>query len=111
VRLSYHSLLEYDVESEWEITDLRTPTKIVGIELTISANTISILSSSYINSILVKEGLEQCNAVSTPLDPHVILVLKPEPEGNIGDRSNAYARLLGKLQYIANATRHTSHTR
>ena len=103
-RPSHRSLLGYDVESEWEITDLGTPTKIVGIELTISADAISISSSSYINSILAKEGLEQCNAVSTPLDPHVILVLKPEPEGNIGDRSNAYARLLGELQYIANAT-------
>jgi len=92
------------MESEWEITDLGTPMKIVGIELTISADAISISLSSYINSILAKEGLEQCNAVSTPLDPHVILALKPEPEGNIGDRSNAYARLLGELEYIANAT-------
>ena len=43
------------------------------------------------------------NAVSTPLDPNMQLV--PNPEGNIGNRSNSFARLLGELQYIANATR------
>jgi len=42
------------------------------------------------------------NAVSTPLDPNMQLV--PNPEGNIGNRSNSFARLLGELQYIANAT-------
>ena len=72
-----------DVESEWEITDLRMPTKIVSIKLAISADVISISLSSYINSILAKEGLDQCNTVTTPLDPHIILV--PNPEGNIGD--------------------------
>ncbi len=101
-----------DIEDEWEITDLRTPTKIVGIELAISTNHISISSNNYINSILQREGLDSCNAVTTPLDPHIILV--PNPEGNMGDRSNAFAMgdrsnafasLLGKLQYIANATR------
>jgi hypothetical protein len=29
----------------------------------------------------------------------------PNPNGNVGDRSNAYTSLLGKLQYIATATR------
>ena len=38
-----------------------------------------------------------------PLDPNVPLV--PNPEGNEGDHSNSFARLLGELQYIANTTR------
>ena len=92
-----------DIESEWQITDLGTPTKIVGIELTITPDSIFISSSSYINSILQKEMLDRCNAVSTPLDPNV--TLEANPEENISDRSNPYARLLGELQYVANATR------
>jgi len=92
-----------DVESEWEITDMGTPTKIVGIELKISLDEISISSSSYIKSILEKELLERCNPVSMPLDPNI--PLEPNPEGNEGDQSNSYARLLGELQYIASATR------
>ena len=54
-----------DVSSEWEITDLGTPTKIVGIELAISPDHISISSTGYINAILARERMESCNAVST----------------------------------------------
>ncbi len=92
-----------DIESEWEVTDLGTPTKIVGIELTITDEYISISSSQYIENVLRKEGMAQSNAVSTPLDHNI--PLEPNPKGNLGDRSNSFARLLGELQYIANATR------
>jgi hypothetical protein len=92
-----------DIESEWEVTDLGTPTKIVGIELSISPDSISISSSKYIDNILLKEKMNRSNAVSTPLDPNI--PIEPNPEGNIGDRSNSFARLLGELQYVANATR------
>ena len=92
-----------DIESEWEVTDLGTPTKIVGIELTIAPDAISISSSKYIDNILLKENMARSNSVSTPLDHNV--PIEPNPEGNIGDRSNSFARLLGELQYIANATR------
>ena len=95
--------MKSDIKSEWEVTDLGEPTKIVGIEITMTPDSIAISSSKYIESILRKEGLERSNAVSTPLDPNVILV--PNPEGNAGDRSNSFARLLGELQYIACATR------
>ena len=37
-----------DVSNEWEIMDLGTPTKIIGIELAISLDTISISSMKYI---------------------------------------------------------------
>jgi hypothetical protein len=92
-----------DIKSKWEITDLGIPSKIVGIELTISPDAIFISSSKYIESILQREDLGRTNCVSTPLDPNIALV--PNPEGKDGDRSNAYASLLGELQYIANATR------
>ena len=91
-----------DVENEWEITDLGTPSKIVGIELTISPDSIFISSSKYINSILLREDLGRTNSVSMPLDPNITLV--PNPEGSDGDRSNLFASLLGELQYIANTT-------
>jgi hypothetical protein len=92
-----------DVSNEWEITDLGVPTRIVGIELAISPDAISISSSSYINTILAREKMDTCNSVSTPLDPKVVLV--PNPEANEINRSNDFARLLGELQYISNATR------
>jgi len=91
-----------DVESKWEITDLGIPSKIVGIELTISPDSIFISSSKYIDAILLRENLGRINSVSTPLNPNITLV--PNPEGNDGNQSNSFASLLGELQYIANAT-------
>ena len=51
-----------DVENEWEITNIGIPTKIIGIELMIAPDSISISSSRYIESILIKEGLDKSNA-------------------------------------------------
>jgi hypothetical protein len=92
-----------DVKSEWEITDLGEPSKIVGIEITRTQDTIAISSSKYIETILLKEGLGKINSVTTPLDPNV--PIEPNPEGNEGNRSNSFARLLGELQYVATTTR------
>jgi len=89
-----------DVAKEWKVTDLGEPQKIIGIEITRSPECITISLSKYIKSILHKEGHEHCNPVSTPLDPNVQLV--PNPDGEIRNCSNSFARLLGELQYVAN---------
>ena len=78
-----------DIEREWEVTDLGELSKIVGININQTEDFISILQIKYIESILQREGIEHCNAVSTPLDPNVPLL--PNLEGNKGSRSNSYA--------------------
>jgi len=95
--------MKSDIKAEWEVTDLGEPSKIVGIEITMSKDSIAISQRRYIESILKKEGLERANPVGMPLDPNT--PLEPNPEGNEGNRSNSFARLLGELQFIANATR------
>jgi hypothetical protein len=95
--------IKNDLHSHWEMTDLGEPSKIVGIEVKQSQNSITISQKLYIESILKREGMERANPVGMPLDPNV--PLEPNPEGNEGNRSNSYAKLLGELQYIANATR------
>ena len=92
-----------DIRSEWEVTDLGELSKIVRIEITMSPESIAISQHKYIEYVLDKEKLERCNSVGTLLDPNI--PLEPNPEGSQGDCSNSYARLLGKLQYIANGTR------
>ena len=95
--------MKADIKAEWEVTDLGEPSKIVGIEITIGKDSIAISQSKYIKSILKKEGLEQANPVAMPLNLNAPLVLNPE--GNDGNCSNSFARLLGELQFIANAMR------
>ena len=97
--------MKANIKAEWEVTDLGEPSKIVGIEITIDNDLITISQSKYIESILKKEGLEQANPVAMPMDLNAPLV--PNPEGNEGNGSNSFARLLGELQYIATVTQKT----
>jgi hypothetical protein len=92
-----------DLCSEWEITDLGEPSKIVSIEITRGEGVITILQKKYVETILKREGMEYANPVAMPMDPNIKLMLNPDQiEGN---HSNSFARLLGKLQFLANTTR------
>src|SRR5260370_33221487 len=92
-----------DLRSEWEITNMGATSKIIGIEIKRSDDELSISQKKNIESILARQGYTDINSIVTPLDPKV--KLEPNLDGNQGDRSNAYAQLLGELQYVANATR------
>ena len=92
-----------NLEAEWELTDLGKPVKIIRIEIALSDHSVTISQCWYLKSVLQKEGMECTNPVGMPLDPNI--TLESNPDGSQGDRSNSYARLIGELQFIANATR------
>ena len=92
-----------NLEAKWELTDLGKPVKIVGIEIALSNHSVTISQCRYLESVLQKEGIEHANPVGMPLDPNIML--EPNSDGSQGDRSNSYARLIGELQFITNATR------
>jgi hypothetical protein len=92
-----------ELRSVWEVTDLGEPAKIVGIEIEIKDDSITISQRKYIEDILKREGMDQANDVGMPMDPNV--KLQPNPDTNEPNRSNSFARLLGELQYLANRTR------
>jgi hypothetical protein len=77
--------------------------KIVGIEIAMGNHSVTISQCRYLESVLQKEGIEHANPVGMPLDPNVML--EPNLDRGTGDRSNSYTRLIGKLQFIANAMR------
>ena len=87
--------MKADLQSEWEMTDLGEPAKIVGIEITRA-------DGKYVENILRQERMADANHVAMPMDPNV--KLKPNLDGNEGNQSNSFAKLLGELQFLANAT-------
>jgi hypothetical protein len=95
-------LMKAQIASKWQVTDLGEPSKIIGIEITCGSDYIAISQKQYIESILHKEKMERANPVATPLDLNV--PIEPNPDPSDSDRSNPFARLLGELQYLANAT-------
>jgi reverse transcriptase-like protein len=92
-----------DLHSKLKITDMGEPFKIIGIEIKRSNDKISISQKKNIESILARQGYTEIHSIVTPMDPKKKMELNPK--GNQGDRSNAYAQLLGELQYVGNATR------
>jgi hypothetical protein len=92
------------IKSEWEVTDLGEPKKIVGIEITRDEDSITISQQKYIKRILEREGMLDVNPVGMPLDPHVKLV--PNPIANEPNHSNSFLQQLGKLQFLANTSRY-----
>ena len=89
------------LHSEWEVTDLGEPSKIVGIEVMRTDDTITISQWKYIENVLLKEGMADANPITIPMDPNIKLA--PTPDDNEPNRSNSYAKLLGCLQFIANS--------
>jgi len=92
-----------DLRTKWEMTDLGEPTKIIGVKITQTENSMTILQKVYIESVLEHKGLSEINSIATPLDLNV--KLKLNSDGNEGSRSNSFARLLGELQYLVNCMR------
>ena len=68
------------LQKEWTITDLGKPTKIVGIEITCTGDSIFISQQKYIEGILWNEGMLDANSMRTPMDPNIKLV--PNSEEN-----------------------------
>jgi Reverse transcriptase (RNA-dependent DNA polymerase) len=68
------------LHSEWEVTDLGEPIKIISIEVTHSDNAIMISQEKYIENILQKEGMANANPVGMPMDPN--LKLEPNPDNS-----------------------------
>ena len=91
------------LSSEWEVTNLGEPHKIVGIEVMCTNNSISISQQKYIENLLHKEDMLEANPVAMPMDLNIKLA--PDLDNNKLNHSNLYAKLLGCLQFISNSTR------
>ena len=76
--------------------------KLLGIEIAKHTNGISLSQSSYIESLLIKHGLEYCNTVKTPT---VKGEDKSFPTTNEMVDLTMYQELIGELLYLSNRTR------
>jgi hypothetical protein len=95
--------LKSELNEAFDLTDMGAPSKIVGIEISQTTDSITLSQKQYLLSVLQNEGMENVNPVSTPLDPNT--KLKPNTYRVDYDVYNSYATLLGQLQYLAMATR------
>jgi hypothetical protein len=94
--------MKADLTSIMDLTDIGKPLKIIGIEITQKPDSIAIMQTNYIESILKWKGMKNCHPVKTPLDPNIVITRNPQ--GEDGDHQNAFASLIGLLQYLSMAT-------
>ena len=89
------------IGTRWQVTNLGKPSKIIGIQIIRDTDSIMIAQCQYIENLLERHQMTHANPVATPMDPNN--TPKPSEETATVDRSNPYAQLLGKLQYLTNA--------
>ncbi|KAH0607013.1 uncharacterized protein H6S33_003001 [Morchella sextelata] len=61
------------LKADFECTDLGNSKFILGIEITVTNNGITLSQCAYINKILDKFGMSNCKPVGTPLEPNLNL--------------------------------------
>jgi tRNA(Ser,Leu) C12 N-acetylase TAN1 len=66
------------LQSEWEVTDLEEPNKIIGIEITQKPDSITISQQAYIESILCWENLHEMHGTQSPMDPNIKFIRNPD---------------------------------
>ena len=95
--------IQGELQSLFDTRSLGEPKHLLGIEINrnYKDRTISLRQTSYIDAMLKRFGLENCNPVLTPMDPHVVIKNRTSPPANI----SLYQQLLGSLLYAAMCTR------
>jgi Reverse transcriptase (RNA-dependent DNA polymerase) len=97
---------EKELEQAFEISRLGDIKLLLGMEIhrDRDARSITLTQRQYIHKILHAAGMQDCNAVATPLDPNVKLQKLPD---NIAysEIQQTYQSLIGGLMYTAICTR------
>ncbi|KAI0992526.1 hypothetical protein K3495_g15659, partial [Podosphaera aphanis] len=89
--------LEDTLHSKFECTDLGTAHFILGIQVDVTKQGISLNQQTYITKVLERFGMLNCHPVGTPLDSGIQL-RKGQPEDQIDDPT-LYQSIIGSLMY------------
>jgi hypothetical protein len=95
-----------ELVSLYEMTDLGLAKRFLGIsiERDRANRTIKVHQQAYIEGLLERYGLENCNPVSTPMQPGTTLS-KNDGKPLAGKEVTWYKQLVGSLMYAMTATR------
>ncbi|CAM9301783.1 unnamed protein product, partial [Sphacelaria rigidula] len=86
--------------------DLGVPDKLLGVSVTVAHDSITLDQRAYAESIVVEGmGSTQVRKTYTLLDPGMGLSERKEGEGELNSSEFPYARILGKLMFLAGMTR------
>ena len=89
---------------KFEMKDLGVARKFLGMEIEYDKDgSIKIHQEQYIQSLLSKHGMRDCNSVTTPLDTSIKLVRTTDAEATADPKG--YQSIIGGLMFAAIVTR------
>lgn len=95
--------LKKSLKNKFQITDLgQSNNKYLGINITRKGKTIELDQVQYLESILKKYKMQDCNAVSTPIEPGIELTREPTKDKKLEHQCR---QLIGSLMYAMLGTR------
>ena len=92
------------ISQHFDIRDLGEVQQCLGIDFRRDGNVIELSQSGYVDEMLNRFGMENCNPVSSPLDQNPKLNREVE-ESSKDEADLPYRELLGCLTYLATCTR------
>ena len=96
-----------DLKAHFDIKSLGLPCLLLGMQICVAPDTISLCQSHYVDSLLEKYGLADANPLTTLMDSNVKLDTydKHKPEGEEDSKiTHRYAQLIRSLMYLALGT-------
>lgn len=90
----------------FEMSDLGEAQTIIGLRIVRDRNkrTLTLDQASYVEEVLLQEGMRDCSPVEVPMKPGSFITLD-EPEDTDEAELKDLQRIVGKLMYIACGTR------
>jgi hypothetical protein len=97
--------LKSALKEEYQMKDMENVSRYLGLDVVQSKDkeTIRVNQKTYIRSILKTFGFENCNPVSTPMEPGI--VLQKSEQGIDEELQQKYQRAIGSLMYAMVQTR------
>lgn len=99
-------MVEYLLLGKYEGRDLRFPDKIIEISLQVTERGISLDQTYYAEGVVLERmGSTDARRVPTPLDAGMDLSVRRDVEGESNASRFSYARILGKIMFLAGIAR------
>jgi hypothetical protein len=90
------------LKSKFEVTDLGDLHWLLGIQIKFGSKGIELSQTAYINSILSRFGLQDCNSTILPIDQGTTLT-RSNPEDVLKD-IKTYQSIIGPIMYLVTGT-------
>lgn len=91
------------LKSEFKVNDMGILHWLLGIQIEYSESEISLSQTAYIDKILNRFSMQECNPVSSPIDPNHRLMTaeEGEPRTNV----TTFQQIIGSIMYLVSGTR------